>query len=222
MFSRLNIIVVAGVIAEGEPAPKMSSVRVMVSELLRNQPSPVLLGAFRSARGAGATKDDGTFSVPNVFGHARFQVIVPEGWMLKSVMRDGRDITDAPLELKSGEHVPGVEVIITNRVTTVGGQLTDEKLVPVRDATVLIFPSDAQTWFESSRAVRAARPDQQGQWQVKGLPAGEYLAIALDYVEDGAWNDPEYLESLRRDADKLTLAEGGTPTIALKVVVPRQ
>ena len=74
MFSRLNIIVVAGVIAEGEPAPKMSSVRVMVSELLRNQPSPGLLSAFRRARGEGATKNDGTFSVANVFGRAHFQV----------------------------------------------------------------------------------------------------------------------------------------------------
>ena len=37
----------------------------------------------------------------------------------------------------------------------------------------------------------------QGQWQVKGLPVGDYLAIALDYVEDGAWNDRTTLESLK-------------------------
>ena len=26
---------------------------------------------------------------------------------------------------------------------------------------------------------------------------GDYLAIAVDYVEDGTSNDPEYLESIR-------------------------
>lgn len=30
---------------------------------------------------------------------------------------------------------------------------------------------------------------------MKGLPPGEYLAVALDYVDEDAWNDPEYLES---------------------------
>jgi len=54
------------------------------------------------------------------------------------------------------------------------------------------------------------------------MPAGEYLAIALDYVEDGAWNDPEYLESLRRDASTVTLAEGAVATAALKVVTSKQ
>lgn len=86
------------VIVEGTSPPKMSGVRVTVSESLRNQPSPVLLGAFRE-RNAASTKEDATFSVAHVFGHARFQVTVPEGWMLKAVMHEGRDITDAPVEL---------------------------------------------------------------------------------------------------------------------------
>jgi hypothetical protein len=85
-----------------------------------------------------------------------------------------------------------------------------------------VFPSDANKWFENSKTIRAARPDQQGRWQAKGLPAGDYLAIALDYVEDGAWNDPEYLETLRRDAQTIALADGGSETVALKVIVSKQ
>ncbi len=69
--------------------------------------------------------------------------------------------------------------------------------------------------------MRAARPDQQGQWEIKALPAGEYFAVALDYVEDTAWYDPEYLESLREYAEKLTLGEGASQTIALKLASPK-
>ena len=130
-------------------------------------------------------------------------------------------MTDAWLELRSGEELSGVDVLITSRVTTVSGQLLDPKNQPLRDATVLVFPADADKWFETSRTTRAARPDQQGQWQVKGLPVGDYLAIALDYVEDGAWNDPEYLESLRSTSERLTIADGSSQTVALKVVVPK-
>ena len=199
----------------------MSSIRVTVSEPLRNQPSPALLGAFKDF-GSAPVKDDGTFAVSHVYGRARLQVTVPEGWMVKSVMRDGREITGTWIELRSGEDLAGIDVMITNRVTSIAGQLMDDRNRPLRDATVLFFPGDADKWFETARTIRAARPDQQGRWQVKGLPAGEYLAIALDYVEDGAWNDPEYLESLRRDAQRVALAEGGSESIALKLVVPKQ
>jgi len=65
--------------------------------------------------------------------------------------------------------------------------------------------------------VRSARPDQQGQYQIRGLPAGEYLAVAIDYVQEGMWNDPEFLESLRRYAQRVTISEGNGVSLALKL-----
>jgi hypothetical protein len=42
--------------------------------------------------------------------------------------------------------------------------------------------------------------------------------VALDYLEEGASDDPEVLESLRSKATKLTLGEGETRTLELKLV----
>lgn len=132
-------------------------------------------------------------------------------------------MVDLPIELKSGETLSGVQVIVTNRVTTVSGQLADDKGSPVTDGTVIVFASDSDRWVvEDSRFVRAARPDQQGQWQNKGLPAGEYLAVAVDTVEEGQWNEPEYLESIRRYGQKLALSDAASQSIALKLVAPDQ
>jgi len=209
------------VLEEGTAPPKMSSISVQIAAPFRGQPSPVLLGSFKDF-GNATVREDGTFSLAHVFGRAKMQVTVPDGWMVKSISRDGRDLADSWLQLGNGEELSGIDVLLTSRVTKIDGQLLDEKNQPLRDATVLIFPNDADKWFENSKTIRAARLDQQGRWQAKGLPAGEYLAIALDYVEDGAWNDPEYLESLRRDAHKVTLTDGGSETLALKVVVPKQ
>jgi hypothetical protein len=142
--------------------------------------------------------------------------------MLKSVRLAGRDITDAPVELKSGEQMSGVEIHITNRVTDVNGLVIDERNSPVGEATVLVFPADQDRWYENSRATRATRPDQQGRWQIKGMPAGDYLAIARDYIEVDAWQDPDFLESLRKDATKVTIAEGAAQSVSLKVNVPKQ
>ena len=92
----------------------------------------------------------------------------------------------------------------------------------MHDATVLVFAAGAEKWFESSRRVKAARPDQQGQWRVKALAPGDYLAVALEYIEDGSWNDPEYLESLRAAATAFTLGEGEAQTVALKLTPPKR
>jgi protocatechuate 3,4-dioxygenase beta subunit len=208
------------VVDGGGTPPKWSSVLLTARQPLRNQSSPGLLGTFRNS-GSARVKEDGTFVVEHVFDRARFQVTPPEGWMLKSVTRGGKDITDAELSLRSGEELDDVEVTITDRVTTISGQLIDDKNEPIHEATLIVFRADADKWFESSRAVRATRPDQQGQWRLRALPPGDYLAVALDYVEDGAWNDPEYLESLRRYGTPISLAEGASQTVAVKLTVPK-
>ena len=169
---------------------------------------------------SGRVKDDWTFAVTRLYGPQRLRVLAPDGWSVKAVLQDGRDITDALLAPKNGETVSGVQVILVNRTTSVVGQLTDDKGAPLADATIIVFAADAEKWAEDSRFVKATRPDQQGQYRIAGLPPGEYLAIAVDYVQDGLWNDPEYLESMRRYAQRLTLTEGGAQAILLKLTTP--
>ena len=61
-------------------------------------------------------------------------------------------------------------------------------------------------------AARAsARPDQQGRFRIAHLPPGAYLAIAVEYVAEGEWMDPEWLERAARKATKFTLDRGRRP-----------
>jgi hypothetical protein len=55
--------------------------------------------------------------------------------------------------------------------------------------------------------VRHARPDQSGRISIRGIVPGEYYALALPFIEEGQWNDPEYLDALSRSAVRITLAE---------------
>jgi carboxypeptidase family protein len=169
---------------------------------------------------SGRVREDWSFVVTSAYGASRLTTSLPDGWSLKSIVYDGRDITDTPVEAKSGEELSGIQVVVTNRVTTVAGQLADAKGAPVVDGSVLLFAEDSSKWWEESRWIRAVRPDQEGRYEIKGLPPGDYLAVALDYVEDGMWNDPEYLESIRRYGQKVTLSEGESQSPALKVVTP--
>ena len=179
-----------------------------------------IIGGGMMLPDSGRVREDWTFTVSGLFGPAHIPANLPDAWTVKSGTQDGRDITDAPLAASTGETVACVEVLVTTRVTKVTGELTDQKGAPVTDGTVIVFASEPERWSEDSRFVQSARPDQNGKFQVQGLPAGEYLAVAIDYVEEGMWNDPEYLESIRGQAQRLTLGDGETRAIALKVANP--
>jgi hypothetical protein len=166
---------------------------------------------------AGRVKEDWTFALTDIYTASRLRVTVPDGWMVKAILYNDRDISESPIELRSGEEMSNVQVVVSSKVTTVSGSLADDKGAPLTDGTVIVFANDSTKWSEDSRFVRSVRPDQQGQYQVKGLPAGEYLAVAVDYVPEGMWNDPEYLEGLRRYAQRVTLTDGDARALTLKV-----
>jgi hypothetical protein len=204
------------VLAEGVTA--MPRVQISIIERLLGQPDPMMLGTFRGRyTPIVPAAEDGSFVVSRVFGSARLDVTVPDGWMVKAIVRDGRDIADTPLEMRSGEQLSGVQISLTDRVTSVEGTLGDDNGAPLADGTVVVFAADSGKWSEESRFVRPARSDQKGRYKIKGLPPGDYLAIAIDYVEDGAWNEPEFLESLRQYAQRLTLDAVEPQSLSLKV-----
>ena len=164
---------------------------------------------------SGRMKEDWTFTVAPIFGAARLRVSLPDGWGMKTILQDGRDISDAVVEAQSGEELSGVQVIVTDRVTSVAGQVLDGKGAALTDGTVLVFADDPEKWSDDSRWVRAVRTDGQGRYEIKGLPPGEYRAVALEYAEDGIWNDPDYLGAIRQDARNVTLREGNALTLSL-------
>src|SRR5262245_9293718 len=208
------------IVADSGGLPDLNRVHLTVAERMMGQPEPLRIGTFGPAAGFGRVEPhpDGTFTLDHVVGRARAEVVLPDGWALKAILHDGRDISDAPIELKSGERLDDVTIVLTRRVTTVAGQVLGGGGAPTSDGTVLVFAADRGKWFEQSRFVRAVRPDQDGRYQVAGLPPGAYQAIAIDDVEDGAWADPDYLEALRPSARAVTLAEGQTQTAALTLI----
>jgi hypothetical protein len=200
-------------------APAVANERVRIAaRVVTGGVSP--LGPGPGNPDSGRVREDWTFAVTGIFGAARLRATLPDGWALASILHDGRDVTDTAFELKSGDVLSGVQVVLTNRVNSIGGQVVDDKGTPLADGTIIVFATDAERWSEDSRFVRSVRPDQQGSYQIRGLPPGDYFAAAVDYVEDGMWNDPEYLESIRRYGQRVTLGETDAQTMTLKLVNP--
>ena len=168
-------------------------------------------------RGALApVKTDGTFELRGLSGVRLVRPSgFPPGWMLKSVQVNGADITDTGMEFKGGD-VTGLEVVLTPKATEVSGTVAGPSGRPLKDDTVVLFSDDPQRWlYPATRFVVGTRPNQEGRFEVKALPAGTYYAAAVDYLPQGEWGDPEVLDRLKRIASTFTLDEGETRTLAL-------
>jgi hypothetical protein len=169
--------------------------------------------------GASNVKDTGAFEIDGLIGARVFRAAnLPKGWFLKRVTLNGDDVTDKGVEFKPGEDVSGIEIEVTNRSTTINGTVTDERGQALKDYTVVIFADDPAKWgLPMNRWISSARPDQEGRFRFSNLPPGAYNAIAVEYVASGEWADPEWLARAAKKATRITLDEGATKALDLKL-----
>jgi carboxypeptidase family protein len=156
----------------------------------------------------GRLKEDGAFELKQVIGSNRLTVgPLPEGWAVRSIDHSGRDLLTQPFDTQ-GTTLDGVTIVLTNRFPLLSGSLRDDKGNGVVTGTVVLFPDEGSLWVEDLRTVRTARADQSGVFTIKGIRPGEYLAVAVPTIQNNQWNDPEFLESLRSQAKRVSLREG--------------
>lgn len=189
------------------PRPQMVRVGALVTDF---ESGPLGGGPAPSA-----VHDDWTFEVLALSG-LRKVVANAAGWYLKSVTVDGQDVTDTPLDFREHD-VNGAEIVLTTRTTTVTTTLTIPKDRTASDYNVLIFAQDENKWTLFSRYMALVRPNQQGAFVVRGLPAGQYDVAAVGAVSNGDWQDPEFLKALLSagSVTPIALGEGESKTVAL-------
>jgi Carboxypeptidase regulatory-like domain len=206
----------SGRIVFSDPAAAQS----LRSSGVRVMPAPTPTGGimFGPAGAGGAVGEDWTFQIKLRPGSTRINVVgQPAGWVLKAIRHQGNDVTDAGIDVKPNEDVTEIEVELTNRITEVSGLVTNGRGDPSKDYWAIVFARDHQKWQPTSRYIRTARPDQDGRFKISGLPAGDYLAVALDFIEQGQANDPEFLDRIQDRAVRFSLGENEAKTLDLKL-----
>jgi len=193
------------------PAFRAAQVRVSA---VSADPTPSAFGGG----GAGPVADDYTFEVRGMSGPSYLRVNAPAGWSLDRILLDGRDVTDVPIPFDPGTQVSGLRVLLTQAAATVSGSVRDDRGAAVLDTTVVVFPDDDALWRPQSRFIRTARPDTSGRYEIGGLPPSPgYRIIAVQGLEDGQANDPEFLAGVRDRADRLGLAKGEKKSLDLRL-----
>jgi len=166
--------------------------------------------------------DDLSFELSAPAGRTRLGLNnAPPGWIIRAVRVNAVDVADDGLDVKAGENISGVDVELTNRTATISGVVTDARGDAAKDCTIVVFAADSRRWTPGSRYLRTARADKDGRFRIGGVVAAEYGIVAVERLESpGQWTDPEFLRRISANASALTIIEGETKTVDLKVITP--
>jgi hypothetical protein len=146
----------------------------------------------------------------------------PPGWTFKAAMYDGKDRSEAMIELKSGD-LSDVVVIFTDTPTELSGTV-QARGASEPDAVVLLFPSDPAAWVDfgvNARRERSTRPSRSGAYVFLNPPAGDYFVVAIPVEASGDWQDPKRLEALGRVATHVRVDDGHQVKQDLQTAVVR-
>jgi hypothetical protein len=199
-----------------EPPQKLSASGIAIGMRSADPAEPVNWNMHWKPVPASA---DMTFTLSALPGRWILTPSLPKGWALRSVRRQGVDLTDAGVNVDEGEHVTDVEIELTNRLPRLAGTVRTQAGRPADDYTVLLFATDPAR-RANPRYFAILRPDQAGGFSTDTLPPGEYYAVAFEYVDINDAQDPDLLASSSRTGVKLVLLEGQATKVELTLETP--
>jgi hypothetical protein len=140
---------------------------------------------------------------------------------LKSIVWNGRDMTDVPFDTSAGLDFATVEVTFTEQKAAVAGTVRDLQGRPVPDAAIIAFPTAREHWTDYGlrpSRLRVVSSAANGSFEQTALPAGEYFFAAVRAGELGDWRTPVFLSRMSSVGTRAAIDWGQTKTLDLTLV----
>ena len=109
---------------------------------------------------------------------------------VKAVDYGGVDVLEQGFMPRAGSNAT-LEVTLSARGAQVEGAVTDETGLPVVGVWVVLVPDAKHR--ERHDLYRKEQTDQHGVFKIKQVAPGDYTLYSWDEVEDGAWEDPDFI-----------------------------
>lgn len=169
------------------------------------------LGSFGSA--SAQVESDGSFlwtEIPDGTLRVTMAGLGKDAY-LKAVEYDGVNVLDQGFSSHPGSNA-AIEVTLSSRGAHLQGAVVDADGLPAVGVWVVLVPDVRRDRHD---LYKTAHTDQHGQFKMDGLTPGDYLVLSWDEVEDGAWEDPDFLKPFEPKAEKISVQEGDTKTANL-------
>jgi hypothetical protein len=202
---------VSGILdAPASPGAQLDSVSIVIA--------PARPGLSRAT--APVVASGRFFTAPLIPGLYDIRVTgLPAGWSLTDITVDGLTALDFPAELGVFDDTE-IVVSITDKPTLIEGAVRNANNVLSPGATVVVMPLAGSEW--NPNRSRVTRASINGLFAVAGLPAGEYLIVAFDDAAGEGLQDERVLRQLQTLATRVSLRDGESRALQLRLSVVRR
>jgi len=127
---------------------------------------------------------------------------------------------DAPLPDMSFRVVKGsagpLEITVSSLGARVDGTVTNEESLAVAGVWVVAVPEEAKR--KQHYLFKSITTDQYGHFDLRGLAPGKYKLFSWDGVEQGEWEDADFLKDSEEKGVAMDLKGSDTKAIELKLI----
>ncbi len=174
-------------------------------------------GPFGGGSSARADKD-GTFRIRNVVPDAYTLNVFGfrDNFYVKSVRLGDTDVTDAGIDFTRGVPAGEITVILSADGGQVDGTVQNDKSAPAAGTTVVLIPDADKR--SNPRFYKMSMTDSNGKFSLKGITPGEYKLFAWEQIENGVYQDPDFLKRFESKGESVSVKEKAHETKQLKAL----
>ncbi len=162
--------------------------------------------------------DESMFQMEEIGYEGPYDVLpsgLPGNFYVKSIRLGERDVLETGFDF-----TPGTKDVLTLVLNPNGGQIEgpvqNAKDEPAAGAKVTLIPDSGHRSY--SRYYKTADADQSGHFSIKGVAPGEYKIYAWEDIEDGAYEDPDFMKPHESAGQSVSIKEGAHETVQLKSI----
>lgn len=158
-------------------------------------------------------EDDLTFKAdgltPGTYGFG-----LGRGLPNKRVRLGDQNVPRRAFDLMSG--VQEITVYLNPDAGIVEGSVKNAKDEPASGSFVTLITNESVP--PGFTRLRSGATDQNGKFVITGVPPGEYKIYAWEEIEDGAYEDPDFLKLHESEARKVSIEEKSHELVELKLI----
>jgi protocatechuate 3,4-dioxygenase beta subunit len=122
---------------------------------------------------------------------------------------------DDTITVSKGGGAP-LEITISSRGARVQGAVANQDGLPAAGVWVVAVPDEARR--STSRLFKSQTTDQYGKYDLHGIAPGSYRIFAWAGIEQGQWEDAEFLRAQEDKAESVELREDEVKTVNPKLI----
>jgi hypothetical protein len=175
------------------------------------------------------TSSNGTFAIEKVAaGNYRVEVLpiltVPpsslmppalENMFVKSIKMDGKDILNDGLHVESATRGM-MQIVVSMNGGAIQGRVVDSTGKGVANVKTVAVPQPSRR--KRGDLYKYVSTDDDGRFQLTGLAPGDYKLFAFERVEEGAWQDPEFIKLFEDRGKAMRVEESGRLSTEIRLI----